>query len=81
LDFGKDPSVPEIIHEVSTALQRADHVVRGLLDFSAPKQLEVDERDLNLIVEEALTLTRGILAAKQIELVKELDPNLPLLRI
>jgi PAS domain S-box-containing protein len=81
LDFGDDPSAQDIIREVSIALKRADHVVRSLLDFSAPKQLEVAEEDMNAVIEEALALTRGILAEKEIDIVRELAPDLPPLRI
>lgn len=81
LDFSKEPTVPEIIRTVSEALKRADHVVRGLLDFSAPKRLELEEHDLNAVMEEALALTRGTLAAKEIKLVRELGQELPRVRI
>ncbi len=77
LQFGDDPSVQDIIHEISLALARADRVVLELLDFSAPKPLAVTEQNLNLVIEESLRLTRGILAAKQIEVVRELEPELP----
>jgi PAS domain S-box-containing protein len=81
VNFGQDPTVPAIIQEVSTALQRTDHVVRELLEFSAPKQLDTEQHDLNAIIEEALSLTGGILASKHIEVVPELTPDLPPLRI
>jgi signal transduction histidine kinase len=70
-----------IIAEVGTALKRADHVIRGLLDFSAPRQLEVTEEDVNGIVEEALILTRGTLGEKAIRIERELTANLPKLRV
>jgi PAS domain S-box-containing protein len=81
LDFGDDPSAKDILHEISLALDRADRVVRDLLDFSAPKPLDVAERDLNTVIDEALSLTRGIFTAKEIEIVRELAPDLPPLRI
>ena len=81
LDFGADASARDIIHEISVALERADRVVRDLLDFSAPKQLDVTAQDMNAVMEEALGLTRGILAAKEIEIVRELAPGLPPLRV
>jgi PAS domain S-box-containing protein len=81
LDFGNDPSAQDILREISIALERADHIVRDLLDFSAPRPLKATEEDLNSVIEEALRLARGILVAKHIEVVRELAPELPPLRI
>jgi PAS domain S-box-containing protein len=77
LDFGDDLSAPEIIHEVCTAVKRADHVVRGLLDFAAPAQLNATDADLNTVIEDALTHVRGVLAPKGIEIVRDLAATLP----
>jgi PAS domain S-box-containing protein len=81
LDFGGAPSARDILHEISIALERADQVVRDLLDFSAPKPIEVTEQDLNPVVEEALRLAHGLLAAKGIAVATELAPGLPPLRV
>lgn len=80
IDFGNDPSARDIIHEVSIALERADQVVRDLLDFSAPKPLALTDQDLNAVIDEALALTSGILAAKEIKVARELAPDLPPVR-
>ena len=79
--FGEDPSVADIIKEVSTAVQRADHVVRELLDFAAPKELSMDDQDLNLVIEEMLTMTRSFFAGKDIAIARELAPDLPPVRV
>jgi len=81
LKFEQDPTVPEIIDQVSIALKRADSVIRGLLDFSAPKRLETEEQDLNAIIEKAVTSARDHFSAKQADLVLELGKDLPRLRI
>ena len=81
LHFDDEPSVPDIILEVSAAVKRADQVVRGLLDFAAPTKLETTEEDLNAVIEEALAFTRAILAAKNIEIVRELAADLPPIHI
>jgi PAS domain S-box-containing protein len=81
LDLGKEPSVKDILQEISIALERADHVVRDLLDFSAPKPLEVTEHDLNSVIDDAIRLNRSIFAAKHIEILRDLAPDLPPLRI
>lgn len=81
VNLGNDPSVVEILKEISTALKRADQVLRGLLDFSTPKQLDVEPQDLNAVVEESLTLVRGLLTERNIRVTTELAPDLPLVRL
>jgi len=75
-----DEHTPEILREMGDALSRADNVIRGLLDFSAPKQLEVKREDLNAIINNALVLVRGEMKnGTQIE--RDLQPNLPFLKL
>jgi signal transduction histidine kinase len=64
---------------MTDAVNRADAVIRGLLDFSAPKKLEVQLENLNDVIDRALTLVRGEM--KSIELVRELQRNLPTLKL
>ncbi len=74
-----DPAVAATLADMADAVRRADGVIRGLLDFSAPKRLEVRPEDLNAIINRALTLVRGEM--KGIEVVREIEPNLPLLNV
>ncbi len=72
--------MPMILREMSDALTRADQVIRGLLDFSAPKQLEVKGEDLNAIINGALKLVRGEMKGA-FEIERDLQPNLPLVKL
>jgi signal transduction histidine kinase len=65
-----------ILHEMTEAIQSADRVVFGLLDFSAPKQVEMKHENLNAIINVALTLVRGGMKGA-FEAVCEFDPHLP----
>ena len=65
-----------ILKEMSDAVTRADSVIRGLLDFSRPRQLEKERTDLNAIVRGALQLVRGEIKGA-VGVVTELEPNLP----
>lgn len=78
-DFAADATLHAIINDMADAVQRADAVIRGLLDFSAPKRLEVHPEDLNAIIERALTLVRGEM--KGIVIVRELQRDLPRLSL
>ena len=71
-----DEQTPEILQEMSEALGRADNVIRGLLDFSAPKQLELKREDLNAIINNALQLVRGEMK-NWTEVERDLQSNLP----
>lgn len=75
-----DEHTPEILREMGDALTRADKVIRGLLDFSAPKQLEVKRENLNAIIENALQLVRGEMK-NGIETELDLQANIPLLKL
>jgi PAS domain S-box-containing protein len=77
---GGDEHMPVILKEMGDALERADGVIRGLLDFSAPKQLEVKREDLNVIINQALKLVRGEMKGA-FEIERDLQPNLPLLKL
>jgi PAS domain S-box-containing protein len=81
-DFSQDSNVPIILKDISEAVKRADSVIRGLLDFSAPKNLEVRDEDLNSIIEHSLLLVRGEMNGESRYLiVRELQPDLPLLQL
>lgn len=80
-DFSADPNVPLILHDIVDAVQRADKVVRGLLDFSAPRQLEVQEEDLNEIIRRALVLVRGEMTPGKHRVEMDLQGDLPPVRL
>jgi len=71
-----DEETGRILQEMADAIERADDVIRGLLDFSAPKKLDVKREDLNAIIEQALILVRGEIKPG-IEIVREFQPRLP----
>lgn len=80
-DFKGDPAVPSILKDISDAVKRADSVIHGLLDFSAPKQLQVADENLNAIIEQSLLLVRGEMAGNGYQVVKQLHEELPLLKL
>ena len=65
-----------ILKEMGDAVQRADDVIRGLLDFSAPKKIDVKLEDLNAVIDQALKLVRGEMKSG-VRIVRELQPKLP----
>ena len=78
-EMAADPDVRETLNGMADAVGRADNVIRGLLDFSAPKTLEVKPESLNAVIERALTLVRGEM--KGIAVERELARSLPVVRL
>lgn len=79
--FPENSDVPAILKDISSAVHRADEVIRGLLDFSAPKKLDLQDVDLNEIIEEALLLVRGEMQGSEFNVEKNLESNLPPLKL
>jgi PAS domain S-box-containing protein len=72
-----DENLVTVLREMRDAIGRADTITRGLLEFSAKRQLAVSPMDLNAVVEEALKLVRHELKDKRIKLVTEWGQGLP----
>ncbi|XHR30857.1 MAG: PAS domain-containing protein [Chthoniobacteraceae bacterium] len=76
-----DPNVPVILEEIGKSVERADSVIKGLLDFSAPKKMDRAPANVNSIIRGALTLVRGELGSRKINVVEELTFDLPMVRL
>ena len=74
----QDENVALILSDMTDAINRADGIILGLLDFSVPHALDSHAEDLSAIVEQSLALVRHTLSAGEIKLVKELGSGLPL---
>ncbi|HXG48063.1 MAG TPA: PAS domain-containing protein [Methylomirabilota bacterium] len=72
----RDENLDLILADMKEAIRRADGIIMGLLDFSAPHALDAHAEDLNAIIDQALRLVRGILG-NNIHVERQLDPNLP----
>jgi signal transduction histidine kinase len=72
-----EENIQQVLREMREAIDRADGITRGLLDFSASRQLAIKPEDFNTIIDEALTLVRHELTTKQINVVKHFAEHLP----
>ena len=66
----------EIIAKEAT---RCRDIVRGLLDFARQRKLQIENIDLNKIVSEVLTLASKQPSFQKVEIIKTLEPSLPLM--
>ena len=73
------PEVTMVVQDLRGALQRTETIIRGLLDFSKAKQLDLSTGNLNDVVESALSLAKYALF--QLNVVKTLAPDLPPLQL
>jgi PAS domain S-box-containing protein len=77
----KDPDTVQVLQDMTEAIQQADAVVLGLLDYSAPHTLDLHPENLNSIAEQSLALVRHELERHPggIQLVCQFSEALPLL--
>ena len=78
---GGDEKSSSALRDMSDAVRRADTVIKGLLDFSASKTLELNLEDVNAIIDKACLLVKHELDTHHVKIVKQLAENLPLLRL
>ncbi len=71
------PDCMETVQEMGDATQRADTVIKGLLDFSRSEQLGLVPLDLNSVIEESLLLVKHELTKHSVSLEKNLAAQLP----
>ena len=70
-------NVPVVLRDMDDAVQRADRVIRGLLDFSAPSELQFNTEDLNAVIEQAFMLVKHEFTRSHVTVIKDLAASLP----
>ncbi|MCX6866976.1 MAG: ATP-binding protein [Verrucomicrobia bacterium] len=68
-----------LLQDMKDAVRRATHIINLMLDFSKPRPLHLVPEDLNTLVINSLDLVRHLLLKHSIEVVRELQANLPVL--
>ncbi len=68
----QQPEVPDVLRDIEEAMRRANSVIEGMLDFSAPRKLELEPHDLNAVVRSALVLVKGEARAGKLQIRTEL---------
>ncbi len=69
----------ETVLDMADAVQRADTVIKGLLDFSRSEQLELHPTDIQRLIDDSLMLVRHELASRHVTVSIERREVLPLL--
>jgi PAS domain S-box-containing protein len=79
-DWAAEPTVI-VVKEMRDAVNRADAVVGDLLEFAAPKQPELRDRDVEPLIKRSLTMVRHELNAAKVRVVTNFAGNLPACRL
>jgi signal transduction histidine kinase len=82
LQEGMDSREEELsyLKRVESEIDRINHIVRELLDFSRPTKFEIQELDVNTAIENTISLLSHQKSFKKIETKLDLEPNLPAVR-
>lgn len=65
-----------VLEDMKSAVLRADYIVKELLDFSLASQLEIAPQDINLIIGNALILTKHECDKYHVQVIKELKEEI-----
>jgi two-component system NtrC family sensor kinase len=76
-DLPRDDGNRENLEEVVRQTERCRDIVRHLLEFSRQTDVSIEETDLNEVVERTLGLLRRQSLFFNVEIVNDLDPELP----
>jgi len=75
------PELPQSFRDIEEEIGHANNIIEGVLNFTRPKNILLGEADLNEIIEDALASLEKQGLFKKIEVVKELDPNIPVVNV
>ena len=70
-----DENITQILTDMNDALRRADTIIMDLLNFAAPRELDLRPHSLRDLLEQSIGLVRHELNASGVKLVREIDPR------
>jgi len=73
-----EKDVPKVLAMMKKNIERADEIIRGLLDFSRISEIDIKPQEINKVIENALVLVHHRVELEHIKFVKELADGLPL---
>lgn len=72
-----DGNVRTLLEDMHEAVKRADAVIMGLLDFSAPRELALAPADLNAVVQRSAGMVKHEMTKARLTLDLDLSADLP----
>jgi PAS domain S-box-containing protein len=74
-------NAPNVVRAMRDAIRRADRIVRGLLDFSGDRQLNMQPHDIRAVIEQSLLLVKHELISGHVHSSLDLPEGLPQLQL
>ncbi len=68
------------LRRIETEIDRINHIVKGLLDFSRPTKFEIQKLDVNTIIKNTISLLSHQKSFKQMKTKLDLEPKLSPIR-
>ena len=76
-----NPLMIEVVEKLNKAVLRAEVIVNGLLSYARQNPLFLDKRDILTIIDESLALTEYEFRKKNVRLIRQSVPDLPMVSI
>lgn len=76
----RDEEEKEYLEYIENETERIQRIIRGLLDFSRPSEVEIEELDINTVVRSTLELVRPQEIFKSVRVKLDLEEELPAVR-
>jgi signal transduction histidine kinase len=77
----EDETVSGTLSDMRTAVERADRIVRGLLDFSSISKLDMSAQDVNSVIESSLLLLKNQFDKSHVSISRDLKDKLPYVKL
>ena len=77
----QDEDVRSSLSDAENAVDRADTIIKGLLDFSASSELEIKTQDIHVLIDRALLLVKHPQVKNNIHVVKNFGKDVPVVRM
>ncbi len=74
----ENPTVEKVMQDLSLAVNRANKIITGLLDFGAPKPLSKRPADVKFMVLEAFNLTEHAMIKHHVDFTMDIPEDLPM---
>jgi len=75
------PAAEPVLRDIRAAVERANAVIGGLLNYSASTELTPAEASLHAVIEQSLLLVQHAITRGRVRVEKELAPGLPKLML